>query len=543
MSTRSAASAVNRFGLGARPGELQDAAADAPAWLHAQLRETPDTSATFASLPDSLTLLQREAGLKQARRERRKGAADASDSADAARSPRRRRAAMDAGRAAAMSGDDAAVLISDRGASIGAMTDAPMAENAPMRASQGGSAAARAVVDADPDRRALYQLGTADIAARYRDAATTPQPFVERLVRFWSNHFAVSIDKGTARLFAAPMEREAIRPHVLGRFEDLLLAVETHPAMLRYLDNVASVGSDSPMVQRQQRRAQRQEAMADGSSKPLRQLGLNENLAREIMELHTLGVHGGYRQDDVTEFARAITGWGVPPPRELADARSAFLFRDAAHEPGARQVLGKRYADEGEAQGRAILRDLARHPATAQHLSLKLARHFVSDTPSDALVQRMARAYTASGGELRALYGALIDDPLAWAPGARKFKTPDDFVVSAMRAGGFALDRRPNEAPNLLRQLGQPVFTPRSPAGYPDAMGDWAAGDALRKRLQVAGTLARRVAGDRAPLRFAQDALGAETLDAGFATALQRAGSPQDGYALLFASPAFQWRT
>ncbi len=483
MPGRESASAVNRFGLGAKPGEIA-AASDARGWLHAQLRVQPRSDA-FRGLLDSLELLRREAALRQARR-----------------------SAREAGREGAIS------------ARMPADTKKPQ----------------------DPQRQALYQVALSDVAARYRVAAETTQPFVERLVHFWSNHFAVSIDKGPARLYAAPMEREAIRPHVLGRFGDMLLAVETHPAMLRYLDNVVSVGEDSPLARRREMRAQRAAAAADAPLPP--KPGLNENLAREIMELHTLGVDGGYSQDDVVEFARAITGWGVPPPRVLDDARSAFAFRPGAHEPGARRVLGKAYAEAGQAQGEAILHDLALHPATARHLSLKLARHFVADAPPEPLLRRIAEAYLDSGGALVAAYGAMIDHDAAWSPDARKFKTPDDFVVSAMRAGGFLLDRRPRELPGLLRELGQPVFTPRSPAGFPDTMGDWAAGDALRKRLQVSGAFARRIDADRpAPLALAREVLGQGAVAGDFAAALARAGSPQDGYALLFASPAFQWRT
>lgn len=468
MTTREAASAVNRFGLGAMPGDLQRAR-DPRGWLLAQLDAPPDLQ-PFAALPGSLSLLRQEADFRQSRK---------------------------------------------------AMREA--ADGKP----QSG------------ERRALYQVAVADIDARYRVAASTTQPFVERLVRFWSNHFAVSVDKGPARLYAAPMEREAIRPHVLGNFSDLLLAVETHPAMLRYLDNVASVGSASPLVQRQQQRAAR---MGDGA-KPPRKAGLNENLAREILELHTLGVQGGYAQDDVTQFARALTGWGVPTPRELDGARSAFAFHAMAHEPGARRVLGRQYAQEGQAQGRAVLYDLALHPATALHISRKLARHVVSDSPPEALVQRMAKAFVASGGELRVLYAALVDDTQSWSADAGKFKTPDDFVVSAMRAGGFGPDARMAALPNLLRGLGEPVFTPRSPAGFPDTQADWAAGDALRKRLQVAGGFAAQVASDRTPLDLARAVLGGDAVSGPFAEALARAGSPRDGFALLFASPAFQWRT
>lgn len=478
MSTREAVAAANRFGLGAMPGELADAR-DARAWLHAQLG-TRVADDAFGNLAPSAELLQREAAMRRQRRLRRQAKQDANDT---------------------------------------------------QPAQQGRS----------PMARALARDNLRDISTRYRVAATTRTPFLERLVRFWSNHFAVSADKGVARLYAAPMEREAIRPHALGNFADLLVAVESHPAMLRYLDNVVSVGEDSMRVQRAKRRGR-------GGQ---RELGLNENLAREILELHTLGVDGGYAQDDVIELARAITGWGVAYPGRggnagqaaaRADASTGFMFRPGTHEPGQRRVLGKTYGEQGLAQGQAILRDLALHPATARHLAYKLARHFVADAPEPGLVQRMAKAYLGNDGELRALYATLVDDDAAWTADARKYKTPDDFLVSAMRAGGFVLDERPRQLVTLLRDLGQPVFTPRSPEGWPDGFGDWAAGDALRKRLQVSSTLAARIGAAAEPLRLAQQVLGEAAVAGDFAQALQRAGSPRDGYALLLASPAFQWR-
>lgn len=478
MGATRAAAAVNRFGLGAMPGELA-AAGDPRGTLHAQLRRRPDLS-PFAGFPDSLELLEQQNEYRLQRRQMR-------DRKPATPSP--------AG-AAAREG------------------------------------AAEDDIERNPMQQAIRRAAGDDLALRYRIAATTDTPFVERLVRFWSNHFAISIDKNQNRLLAAPMEREAIRPHVLGNFADLLTAVETHPGMLLYLDNAASVGDDSMLVRRLERRDSK------------RRLGLNENLAREILELHTLGVDGGYAQEDVIELARAITGWGTPLPREMqqGQARSAFVFRAGAHEPGARTVLGKRYAEGGEAQGRAVLRDLAMHPATARHLGFKLARHFVADAPPPALVDAMAAAYLRSGGALTALYGAMIDHEASWSADARKFKTPEDFVISTMRAGGLRLDRQPRVLLRLLTSLGQPTFTPRSPAGFPDTAADWASGDALRKRLQAAAALAGQVQGRGKPVDLATDVLGAEAVQGPFADALRRAGSPQEGFALLFSSPAFQWR-
>nr|WP_298126839.1 DUF1800 domain-containing protein [uncultured Pseudoxanthomonas sp.] len=383
------------------------------------------------------------------------------------------------------------------------------------------------------ERFARLQLG--ELGWRYRQAVATEQDFVERLVRFWSNHFAVSADKRTAALYAAPMEREAIRPHVTGTFAELLVAVEQHPAMLRYLDNVRSVGEQSRLAQRQRRRS-------DGDDAP--RAGLNENLAREILELHTLGVDGGYTQDDVRELARAITGWSVPLPRDLeAGASVPFHFRANAHEAGTRAVLGRRYAAEGEAQGRAILRDLSVHPATARHVCGKLARHFVSDAPPRALVDRMAEAWVRHGGALRGVYAAMIDSPEAWAADARKLKTPDDFVVSALRSTGTLPGEQPRALVGLLGRLGQPPFTPRSPAGFADDAAEWSGADAVWKRIQAAQTLAETATGTATdPLRTASDVFGPQ-LDAETALAVRRAESPREGLALLFASPAFQWRS
>ena len=472
-ATVAATAAVNRFGLGAHADELSRVGPDPRGWLHAQLK--PGGVDALTGLPTSADYLSDYYAIRQMRRESKKDPKSATDDATPTR---------------------------------GAM----------------------------PEQRAFRRKLARESILRQQVAVRSQQPFAERIVRFWSNHFAISVDKRIAAPFAAPMEREAIRPHAFGNFADMLFAVERHPGMLLYLDNAQSIGGESRLAEN----AVRRKGMA---TKP-RKRGLNENLARETLELHTLGVDGGYSQADVIELARAITGWSVATPRDHGAAGSdgAFVFRANAHEPGGRHVLGKNYADDGEAQGLHLLRDLAVHPATARHLSFKLARHFVADVPPPALVERMAHAYLASGGELSALYRALIDDDAAWMADARKFKTPDDFTLSAMRASGLDRDGDIVASVDLLERMGQPLFQPRSPAGFADTAADWSGPDALFKRVQAAQAFADRVPAEGAvPLQMGTSALG-PMLDPETATALRRAESVQQGIALLLASPAFQWR-
>ena len=370
------------------------------------------------------------------------------------------------------------------------------------------------------------------VAARTTCAFSAPAPFVERLVHFWSNHFAVSADKLVVIPFAGAFEAEAIRPHVLGRFEDMLLAVERHPAMQLYLDQAQSVGPGSMLAIRAQER------------NPARKAGLNENLAREIMELHTLGVRTGYSQADVTEFARALTGWtiaGLGRDARLGRAEpGGFVFRPAMHEPGSRQIMGKTYDQADEGQARAILHDLAAAPATADHIATKLARHFVADDPPPGLVQRLAASFRQTGGDLPSLYRVLIEAPEAWIGSPTKFKTPWDWLVSSGRAIGLRETGDIQIAP-LMQQLGQPVWRPGSPAGYDDLAATWAAPGALLRRVEVAQRLAAR-AGDRIDPR----ALGPKLLPASLATetaeAIRRAESLPTGLALLLVSPDFQRR-
>jgi len=389
-------------------------------------------------------------------------------------------------------------------------------------------------------RQAFMDDALAEISARGHQQLLTDTPFLERLVMFWSNHFAVSIDKPQVTLLAGPFEREAIRPHVLGRFADLLLAVERHPAMLRFLDNAASFGPSSEFATNPPRWLRR---WAERSGNELK-LGLNENLAREILELHTLGVNGGYTQADVIELAKAITGWTVES-RLVRGGRSAgpwgFVWLADAHEPGARRLLGREYSQEGLEQGEAILGDLAMHPSTARFLARKLARHFVADDPPAALVQRLEQRYLQTGGDLSAVYRALIDSNEAWTAQARKLKRPEEFLISAVRATGLPPPREPRGWAGPLNLLGQPALRPGSPAGWSDVASDWIGSDGIWKRVQIAEQIGDRMPAGAEPLALARDALG-PYLSEDTAKTMSRAESPQQAVSILLASPEFQWR-
>ncbi len=368
-------------------------------------------------------------------------------------------------------------------------------------------------------------------SARLSSALTTTAPFVERLVHFWANHFAVSVDKLPVVPLAGLLEFEAIRPHVLGKFSDMLIAVEQHPAMLLYLDQAQSIGPDSQAGRFIAARGQQKR-------------GLNENLAREILELHTLGVRTGYSQADVTEFARALTGWTVnglargPAARLMSGGSTGdFAFAELIHQPGNRQIMGRRYGESGQRQANAILLDLAANPATAKHLSTKLARHFAGDDPPPAMVERLSQVYLKSGGDLPTVYRAILASPEAWAPQPLKFKTPWEWSVSALRA--FNQDQLdPTLAGALMQQLGQPVWKPGSPAGYDDIAASWAAPEALVRRVEVAQRIAERANSSVDPRALAEKvlpgALGEPTR-----AAIARAESPAEGLALLLVSPEF----
>jgi uncharacterized protein (DUF1800 family) len=472
--------AANRFGLGARAGELKAIGSDARAWLAAQVKGKRRTPAPIEALPSSAEAFALFEEERQERRDSR----------------------------------------SDRKLATPKDNPSSRQDRKPADPRDGGM------------REKLRNLYLDQAAARYRVAAFADEPFRERLVHFWSNHFAVSADKAQVLALAGALENEAVRPNVAGRFADLLLAVESHPAMILYLDNQASIGPNSRAAERGGARARNAQ----------RKLDINENLAREILELHTLGVSGGYTQQDVTTFALALTGWSVGTGRGRfkEGEPGKFEFRDAVHEPGARTLLGKRYAENGVRQARAILADLAVHPSTATHIATKLVRHFVADTPPADCIEQVARVFRDTDGDLPSVHRSLIDLPQAWSRTTPKFKTPHDFVVSTFRMLAH-VPEEPRQVVAPFELLGQRPWSPGSPAGWADTADGWDGPDALLKRIEWASAVGDRVGARAEPERLALQALG-ETLNANTRTAISRAASTAQGLTLLLASPEFQRR-
>jgi uncharacterized protein (DUF1800 family) len=388
---------------------------------------------------------------------------------------------------------------------------------------------------ADPVKQAqkMIRAGAGgEFIARAALASETEAGFRERWALFWFNHFTVGQKNLQTVILTGPFEREAIRPHVFGRFEDLLVAASSHPAMLIYLDQIKSVGPDSPYAR-----------LGRVGFPGLKGLGgLNENLAREIMELHTLGVGSGYSQADVTEFARALTGWSIVGFKERVGQvgePGQFTFREGAHEPGVRHILGKAYPQDGIDQAHAVLTDLAANPATAHHIAVKLARHFVSDEPPPTLVARLEKTFNTTGGQLDKVAETLIDAPEAWVPEQRKFKTPYEFLISSYRAAGVPAG--PEIAP-VLNGLGQKPFSAPSPKGWAEDAQAWASPDGVVKRMGWAEAFSAKVTpADAQPMQIAQNTLGARLTPA-TATAISHAESRTEAFSILLMSPEFQRR-
>lgn len=344
-------------------------------------------------------------------------------------------------------------------------------------------------------------------------AVYSQRQLYEVLVDFWVNHFNVHQGKGLDRILMPAYLEETIRPHALGSFEELLIATAQSPAMLFYLDNHQSVapGTTPPNLER----AARSRRMTDEQRERIMARvprGINENYARELLELHTLGVDGGYSQQDVQEVARMLTGWSIARPRDGA----GFRFNEWAHDRGEKVVLGRTFpAGGGMDEGVALLRFLAQHPATRRHVSHKLCERLVADDAPDGCVDAAVRAWERTGGDIREVVRAIVRSPEFWSPAARaaKTKTPLEFVVSAVRAVGGRPDSTPRLA-GLVARLGQPIFLQPLPTGYPETQEDWVNSGALLSRMNVAMQLAAgRAAGVAVDLdaHFAAD-LGAEAL-------------------------------
>lgn len=370
-----------------------------------------------------------------------------------------------------------------------------------------------------------------EMRARVTHAINTPAPFLERWVLFWSNYLTMAAKSLQTTFFAGPYEREAIRPNVLGKFADLLKASSLHAGMLLYLDQVRSYGPNAPGTAAIMQRG--------------RNAGLNENLAREILELHTVGVDSGYSQADVTEFARALTGWTIPAQRlaRISESRGEIgrvTYVDALHEPGERKIMGRTFAANGSRQALEILDWLATHPQTARRIAVAIATHFVSDVPPTELVLRLETNFNASGGDLAALAQTLINSPQAWSPVARKFKSPNEFLVSTLRASGTKTVTA-SALRNTFNQLGQMPFRAPSPKGWPDSADKWAAPDAILQRVDWSHLAADVIGETMSPLAFAQAALGS-TLTQATRTAISRAQDSRQGIVMALMSPEFQRR-
>lgn len=492
MSKPDAAFAAQRFGLGPKPGDLARIGSDPRGWLLSQITPDAPRPEALGSLPPVTDRVAALAAFRQAQRENKQNnAADSANNVD----------------------------------------------NKPAKGDKPANGAGAE----------LRQMYINDIAVRCVASIASDTPLVERLVQFWSNHFTVSAQRPVVAPLALAFETEAIRPHIFGRFEDMLLASTRHPAMLLYLDNALSVGPMSRVG------AQRDK-------------GLNENFARELMELHTLGVDGGYTQNDVREVAKVLTGWtvaGLGPARQRpaglgqaafnkratnkwtgtddSDTASGFRFLPVAHEPGDKTVLGKTYREAGVQEGEELLRDLARSPATAHHIATKFARHFIADEPPAAVIAALAKVYLDSAGDLGQLTRYLIGSDAAWQDTAPKIRTPNDWVVATFRALQLQGDDIGKRCLIALRQLGQVPFQAPSPAGWSDQNADWLSPEALMTHIDLARLLARRAAQATDPRPLVSAVLG-PSISAETAFQINNAPSRADALALLLVSPEFMRR-
>lgn len=488
---RLAAIAAHRFGLGPRPGELRTIAGDPRGWVRAQLgpqRALPAPIAALPSAEDDLLAFGRWLARRRLR--------------------------------------------------------GPNARRLEERAERQGvtqQELQRLSIEEDFVQNFRERV-TRAVGARLEAAIVTDTPVHERLVHFWGNHFTVSTAKPGAVALPPSFEKDAIRPHVGGRFADMLLASTKHPGMIVYLDNWLSIGPNSQAAQNPNRGRR-----LPGGGRPT---GLNENLAREVLELHTLGVHGGYTQGDVQALAAIITGWTYERPRlhdlvseQVAGRNGAQLFEfDAdAHEPGPKALLNRTYAQTGVAQGEAALAELARHPSTARFIATKLCRHYIADTPPAAAVARVERAFMQSEGDLRHTMNALVDSPETWETPFAKFKQPEEYAITLLRSANLRT-LPPGAGIAALTAMGQRPYAAPGPDGWADIADAWLTADLVWKRLEFAQAYASRIArADLDPMNVGDACLGPLMSDE-TRTAVLRAESPAQGLALLYGAPEMQRR-
>ena len=491
MSIGERAIAIGRFGLGARPGDLTKPEGDLIGELLAEVAAAT-ASPKLAALPDSSGLaaayFEFQTGKKTDKAMRARTTQDLTEQTQIMPgSPR-----------------------------PGSQMQADATEGPALKAPPGPQPASVS----QPGRpNAVQDALIAEFRARLALARQAEIGFGERLALFWANHFTVSGADQAVHIVAGAFEREAIRPHLNGTFHDMLAAAESHPAMIRYLNNERSMGPNSMAGKRQRK-------------------GLNENLAREIMELHTVGVDGGYTQADVTSFARAITGWSIVAPLGSEGEPGTFFFRPNMHEPGSQRVLGHDYPQAGLDQGQSVLTDLAKYPKTSQHIAFKLVRHFIADVPPPQAVAKVAAAFDSSNGSLPATYEALLRTEAAFAAPALKLRPPVEFVLASIRA--LETDIEPPRFQRAMHLLGQQPFMAPSPQGWPDDSKAWLAPDAIRTRLEFANLLAQKAGGAR-PVERAKAVLGT-LLTEETRTTLERAETTEQALALLLMSPEFQRR-
>jgi uncharacterized protein (DUF1800 family) len=511
--------ALNRFGFGARggaSGDFVNAASDPRGFVKAELGRPNGALLEVPGLQPTPVLAKAiyeyQFEQQQARAAAKAAAANSTESPSAAdpdtKQSKRRNLSL----------SDLAQQMAPKEPAMQAAANAAAAATPPETMAPPAAPAK----PAPPQLNVIQKTFRSEALARIQRAALAECGFVERLVVFWSNHFCISAGKGgLARMWAGSFEREAIRPHVLGRFADMLRAVEQHPAMLFFLDNQQSLGPDSRAGINRNR-------------------GLNENLAREIMELHTLGVGGGYTQDDVTSLARVITGWTFAGRRGQLGAPGSFVFNANAHEPGAERVLGRIYNAGGVEQGEAVLADIARHPSTAKFIATKFVRHFVADDPPPALVARLQDVFAKTDGDLKALAVALVDADAAWTAPIAKMRSPYEYLIATTRIQA-RVPEDPGGVLGGLNVLGQPLWSPAGPNGFPDSNAAWAAPEGMKLRLDIASQVASRINNNIDPRQLLELAV-ADAASEDTRRTIERAESRQQAMALLLMSPEFQRR-